>query len=371
MARYEHLRLIRLSQQLPRRKKPGFGTAVERDRGGHVGQLSAQLDEAVEVQTRQKRSGFIDPSLILRVSMTGSALETDWASAGFEILSSDADRTLILFSSTGDLEHFRMQLSGYGGEIPVGQKGAPYANFVSSIDAIGTLEPRDRLGPRLREEGFNDLEDFEPDTSYLLDLELWQIGNATLRRAKLEQISRFIDTGGGNILDEYVGPAISLLRIRVKGSLLVEILCLDVVSQLERPPVPDTFSSESLMLTVSNLPEVQDIDDNLELIGIIDSGVNDHPLLEGALVGAIGIPETLGSDDSYGHGTRVAGIAAFGDIRAQLLMGGPLMRSARICSARVVTSEADSMMDCWCHAKCGKPFMLSTSNSAAEYSTFL
>ncbi|WP_095092949.1 S8 family peptidase [Pseudomonas sp. Irchel 3A5] len=339
MARYEHLRLVRLSQQLPRRKKPGFGASVERDRGGHAGQLSAQLDEAVEVQTQRKRPGFVDPSLILRVSMTGSSLEADWVSAGFEILSSDSDRTLILFSSSGDLEHFKKQIAGYGGEIPKTQKSAPYANFVSSIERIGTLEPRDRLGTRLREDGFNDLGDFDLNAFYLLDLELWQVGNATLRRAKLEQISGLIESGAGQVLDEYIGPAISLLRIRVSGSQLLEILLLDDVSQVERPPQPDTFSSESLLLTISDLPEIQDLDDNLELIGIIDSGVNDHPLLAGALVGAIGVPQELGSEDSFGHGTRVAGIAAFGDIRAQLLMGGPLIRSARICSAKVVNAR--------------------------------
>lgn len=339
MARYEHLRLLRLSQQLPRRKGPGFGKPVDRDRSGHVGRLAAELDAAVDIQTQRKGNEFVDPSLILRVSMTGSFLEQDWASAGFEILSSDADRTLILFSSSGDLEQFRNQLTRYGGEIPPGQKSAPYSGFVSNIETIGALEPRDRIGRHLRSQGFNDLEDILPRNDYLLDLELWHIGNSTLRRAKLAQIAALIEDNNGQVLDEYIGPAISLLRIRVSGALLSEILSIEMVSQVELPPQPDTFSAESVALSISQLPNTQDLDDDLALVGIIDSGVNDHPLLAGGLVGAIGMPETLGSDDQWGHGTRVAGVAAYGDIRTQLELGGPLIRSARICSAKVVNNQ--------------------------------
>jgi subtilisin family serine protease len=60
-----------------------------------------------------------------------------------------------------------------------------------------------------------------------------------------------------------------------------------------------------------------------------------HPLIEDIIAGAIAVPEALGTADDFGHGTRVAGIAVFGDLRGQLA-AGTLDRSARLCSAKVV-----------------------------------
>ena len=40
-----------------------------------------------------------------------------------------------------------------------------------------------------------------------------------------------------------------------------------------------------------------------------------HPLLTGVVIAKTSEPEALGLNDVYGHGTRVSGIAAYGDIR--------------------------------------------------------
>ncbi len=335
MARYDHLRLIRLPTELPRRKRPGFGAPVPRAPGEHSARLTAELTQAVDQQVARKRPGIVDPSLILRVRMTEGLLEQDWHNAGLELLSSDPDKTLILFSSSGDLAHFRRQLDAFGGDIPVGQRNPPYAGFVSGIESIGAVEPRDRLGMRLREEGFGDLDDIDPDALMLLDLEIWNIGSAQIRGAKLDELTDLIEQQGGNVYDRYNGPAISLLRIEVLGRLLIDLLSVEVIAVIDAPPQPDTFTREALELNLADFPPVEVLE-NAPVIGILDSGINAHPLLEGVVVGAIGVPEGLGTADEFGHGTRVAGVAAFGDLRAQLAEGGDLVCAARICSARVV-----------------------------------
>lgn len=50
------------------------------------------------------------------------------------------------------------------------------------------------------------------------------------------------------------------------------------------------------------------------------------------------MPSNLGTADEWGHGTRVAGVAVFGDLRAQL-GAGTLERGARICAAKVVNER--------------------------------
>ena len=66
--------------------------------------------------------------------------------------------------------------------------------------------------------------------------------------------------------------------------------------------------------------------------------MNAHPLLNDVLVGAIGVPATLGAADDFGHGTRVGGVAVFGDLSGQLA-DGRLERVARIASAKVVNER--------------------------------
>lgn len=91
---------------------------------------------------------------------------------------------------------------------------------------------------------------------------------------------------------------------------------------------------------MAELPPLDAVDENAPLIGIIDSGVNAHPLLGDALVGAIGVPGDLGTTDESGHGTFVAGVALYGDLRAQLA-AGTLSRGARLCVAKVLNERGE------------------------------
>ena len=52
------------------------------------------------------------------------------------------------------------------------------------------------------------------------------------------------------------------------------------------------------------------------------------------------MPAELGTADDWGHGTRVAGVALFGDLRAQLALG-TLDRAGRLASAKVVNERGE------------------------------
>lgn len=338
MARYEHLRLVRLPEVMERRKRGGGGPGPERDPAAHSGRLRAELDEAVEEQRRRRRPEFVEPSLILRVRMSGAILEADWERLGLTLLSSDEDRTLILFSSNEDMRDFRERLAAYARGTPEGQRAPSYAGFVGGIETIGAVEPRDRIGMRLREDGFTDGDDFEDARFFVLDLELWDLGRRELRARKLEQIAEYIDARGGEVMDRYVGPSITMLRARMTGAIVRTLLAVEDVAALDLPPQPDVSTAEAFEMALDDLPDVSVAADDVPVIGVIDSGVNAHPLLEDVLVGAIGVPDTLGTADDWGHGTRVSGVALFGDLRGQL-SAGALVRGARIASAKVVNER--------------------------------
>ena len=173
------------------------------------------------MQRRRRKPEFVDPSLILRVQMTGALLEEQWEQLGLTILSSDPDRTLVLFASSDDMHDFRARLDAYQGGAPAGQRSAPYNAFIGNIEAIGAVEARDRIGVRFREDGLVAPTDFQLATPYLVDLELWDLGDRRLRERKLAQIVAYIEAREGEMLDQYIGPSItidhvSLLRTLIK-----------------------------------------------------------------------------------------------------------------------------------------------------------
>jgi hypothetical protein len=292
----------------------------------------------VETQRRRRKPEFVDPSLILRVQMTGALLEEQWEQLGLTVLSSDADRTLVLFASSDDMHDFRARLDAYQGGAPAGQRTAPYNAFIGSIEAIGAVEPRDRIGVRFREDGLVDPADFQLRTTYLVDVELWDLGDRRLRERKLAQIVAYIEAREGEVLDQYIGPSITMARVRLQGTLLQTLLTIEDIATIDQPPQPDVTTSDACDLVLDNVPPLNGVAEDAPVIGIIDSGVNDHPFLADVLVGAIGVPATLGSADDFGHGTRVGGVAVFGDLRAQLA-AGTLDRGGRLCSAKVVNDR--------------------------------
>lgn len=339
MARYDHLRLVRLPDQLERRKHGG-GQAPTRDAPAHGGRIRAQLDAVVETQKRRRRPDVVNPSLILRVQMSGPLLEPEWERVGLTVLSTDADRTLILFSTTDDLTEFREKLAAFSRGVPEGQKGPSFAAFIGGIESIGDVEPRDRIGPRLKEEGFNTEEDLVADEMYRFDIELWDLGRRDQRTRALEEIVAYVEAREGQVLDQYVGPSITMARIEATGALFRTLLTVQEIAAIDRPPQPDLEISELLQLTLAEVPPLDPDYDDLPVVGVIDSGLNAHPLLNDVIVGSIGVPASLGTADELGHGTRVAGVAIFGDLRAQLAAPA-LSRVARLASARVVNQRGE------------------------------
>jgi subtilisin family serine protease len=340
MPRYAHLQMARLPERLPRRKKPGFGSAPPRDVNAHGAKLQRELGDAIEAQLARRRPEFVDPSLILSVRMSAGLLEQAWEQLGPKVLSSDSDRTLVLFASQGDLDQLRARFAAYGNG-PIGAKrNAPHASFVANIESINAVMPRDRIGRSLRSEGFVEPSDFLGDQQYVLDLELWDFGVPGLRTRRLDEIRSMIRALGGDEVCRYVGPSISMLRFRGSGMLVHQVLSVAEVASVDLPPKADSDTATLVELGLGNLPNLTPDVENAPHIGVIDSGISAHPLLRNIVTAQIGVPDTLGTADEWGHGTAVAGVAVFGDVREQLAAGA-LVRAARLCVAKVTNDRGD------------------------------
>lgn len=335
MARYDHLQLLRLPERMPRRKTGGGGGPPAREPGGHSQKLRAELDGAIEQQRQRRRPDVVNPALILRVRMNGPLLEEEWAKVGLTVLSSDEDRSLVLFSTSEELTEFRRKLAAYGQGTPPGQKNPSHAGFIARVEAIAAIAPRDRIGLRAREAGLVEPEDFLSGTQYIVDLELWDLGRRDLRERRLDEIVAYAQALGAEELDRHIGPTITIVRLECDGRVVRSLLALEEIAEIDFPPQPDFLAGFTDDRTIDELPDVEELGEDAPLIGIIDSGINDHPLIEDIIAGAIGVPATLGTADDWGHGTFVGGIATFGDLRAQIGRDA-LVRNARLCSAKVV-----------------------------------
>lgn len=335
MAQLDHLQLIRAHVPIARRKTGGGGPPPRRG-GGHGGALRAETQAAVAEQQAAKPAAFIDPSLLLRVQVDGHIAESEWERLDLLVVSNDADRTVLLFSSTGDLTEFVDRLSKFDAPpINPRQKNPNYAGLVGRIDGIRGLAPRDRLGPKIKAEGFTEAEDLQDDVRYVLDIELWEFSTRPWREAKVAEIEQFLIAQGGAVYDTYIGPSITVMRVEATGRGLRPLLGVPEIAIIDLPPEPDLAAQPMVALDAGGIPSVLELAEDAPVIGVLDSGVNDHPLLNGLVVARHLGEGIVDAADVWGHGTSVAGTALFGDLRDAIPVGA-LEPVGRLAVAKVV-----------------------------------
>jgi hypothetical protein len=339
MPAYDHLPLVRLPQRFERRKSGG-GVSPTRDYGTHSRKLQQDVEATIAAHKRRAPPEFVNPSLIMRVRMDGMTMEETWENLGMTLLGSDDDRSMVLFASDQELTQFQEQLAAYARGVPQGKKAPSYSGFINRVLSISPLEPRDRIGIRFREEGMTEVDDFEVGRTYLIDIELWDFGSRDIRERKLDEIATYIELRGGEVFERYVGPSITMLRARIDGGVFSSILGVPEIASVDLPPEPDAIIGDSLNTPLSDVGEPSSVPEDAPVVGVIDSGVNDHPLLLDVLVGAIGVPAALGTNDGWGHGTGVGGAVLYGDLRSQF-SSPTLTRQARIASARVLNDSGN------------------------------
>ncbi|MEQ8708994.1 MAG: S8 family peptidase [Rhodospirillales bacterium] len=262
-------------------------------------------------------------------------LESDWEELGLTLLSSDEDRNIVLFSSAGDLSALLQRLEDYDGPVPNGQKGRRYEGFVTRIEDVGTLTPNDRLGIRLREAGFTEADELVRDETYTVDIELWDFGSRPARERKVREIENFITSSDSEVFDVYIGPSITLIRARAAGRVLRPLLAVAEVAFIDLPPEPDLNTIDFVEMTLEEAPDVLLPKAGAPIIGVLDSGLNEHPILNGIVAERLAFPAELGTADVFGHGTRVGGVALFGDLRDQI-QSGRLQPAGWLVSAKVL-----------------------------------
>lgn len=314
-SRYQHLTLQRIQTSQPRRKHPGAPTMPVREHKAHAKQVSQNAAQIVEEfsTTVQERSAFFNPALIFRANLAAAVPEAQWRGAGLTVLSVEPNKATILFASDVHLQEFQARIASYGAEVPASQKGPSY-QWISCIDNLELWGSRHRLGRKLQSVTL------DPATTYTVDVELWYFDTKEACRQRLDELKRFVKASNQAYLDDYLGSSLCLARVQVSGAILEQLLHTDSVAFIDLPPRSELSITAVLEMQLDDFAPIPQPPENAPRICVIDSGIErGHPMLGPAIGDTSAAPAAIGTAlDHAGHGTKVAGIALYGDLTANI-----------------------------------------------------
>ncbi len=330
--RFPHLLLVRHATNPARRKQtnvPPKGGQPRQQAAAAIGQKLTEFEQGA--QSQPPPTGFA-PHLVFRVPLAKGASQDAVAAAlrvvGATVVSYEPDRAVIAFSEDTKLTAFHNALQEYSAGPRAGinpQTGKPYENI--KWDVFGFIEAdemrrwsrEDRIGSRLREEIGPDGAGIQSDRLYYLDVEFWSRG--TQQGSKdLAELRTLLQGGAGNgeeVHDYFVGELMCLARVGITGAKLDTLLDTPSAAEVDLPPQPTFDAAAAAEATSRDFPTPAAPPEDGPCLCVVDSGITaNHPLLRNRVGHEEAILTQAESPaDGHGHGTRVGGIALFGDVR--------------------------------------------------------
>jgi hypothetical protein len=354
--RHPHLPLVRVEENPPRRKRPGFGAPRpargERTTFGQkllnkVGEIEAEARQAPAIQGFAPHLVFLVP---LAAGASADAVAEKLRAAGLTVVSIEPDQAVVVFQDDANLAEFRRALDQYmAGPRIIAATGEQAKTtqwdvfeFIEA-DRMRSWSRADRIGARLGAEiGVNGAR-IDLQMIYALDVELWHPGFAELARQKMAELQVLVNqdrAGRERFSDQFVGDLLAVARVSVSGAKLEQLLDASIVAEVELPEQPVFDAVAAAQVTPRDFPTPPAPPEDGPRVCILDSGiVSNHPLLAANVGGEEAVlTATTDPADAHGHGTHVGGLAVFGDVRA-CYSNGTFSSPVRLFSARVLNDQ--------------------------------
>lgn len=308
----EHLELPFIPTNLKRPTKQGFGkkrvqrSAEEKEEFYKTSVEKFNIFNSTQEKNKRKFPEVYNPNLIFKIHLSDKenedAFRDELKKSNIQILSPAPDNKgyWVAFSEEADLKLFKARLNKYA----TGEAKYDIFNGIVGFDLI----PReDKSGKRFREV------ELQNDERIYVDVELWRMPNHLIDQF-IKGIEAIAQEHGCRLTDMLIKRNFCLLRLYANREILDFLLDCNEVSLIELPAKP-YIDYSYLQEDIENLPVVNELTNNSSAIAVLDSGiVSNHPLFEGAVADELPDHNGLISDDT-GHGTKVAGIALYGDIK--------------------------------------------------------
>lgn len=281
----------------------------------------------------------IQPHLVFRLPLAPKAspegLTKHLEDAGLQVVSIEPDRAIVAFRDDQNLTAFHEAIKRYeagprSGINPTTKE--PYKG--TALDVFEYVEAAqmriwsraDRIGAALGEVIGRDGGQIEKAKRYVIEVELWHRGTDALSKAAVAEVETLIKAAkkqDERLLDSFVGAYTCLAKVAVSGATLSQLLDLPIVAEADLPPVPVFDAVQAARATPRSFPKPPRPDLNGPRVCILDSGITaGHPLLRANVGHEEAVLTTATSPaDEHGHGTRVAGVAVFGSVRASYEAG--------------------------------------------------
>ena len=355
--RYPHLPLIYAEPNPERRKKRGFGSSTPPNRGGreNFGNAFAMQIGRLEEQAKEKPQPMpeIQPHLVFRVPVANKAPMNQIAErlrdVDVDVVSIEPNNAIIVFRDDNSLDKFKEAIEEYRNPRTNPTTRLPYAS--TKWDVFEFIEPeemtlfsrKDRIGNRLAQEIGADGEDIETDKTYILDVEVWHRGNIVKARENLAELRTLVENTllpQGHVYDDFVGESLCIARIAVVGAKLDILLDMDSIAEIDFPPISQFNEIAVRRATSRDFPTPPLPPENGPRLCVVDSGItSNHPLLKSNVGHEEAIfTKTTTPADEHGHGTMVAGVAVFGNVRG-CYDNGQFASPITLFSARVLNDQ--------------------------------
>lgn len=340
---YDHLSLPKFVGGLERRKRVvrggGYNYPTDRVKIEYFKDINENVQQITQsfVELKERYNGKINPRLIYRISVNQSVdyenfTRSLYAMGGITVLSVAEDKKgyWVVFSSDTDFEVFKDKLAQYSG-IKDGNK----YEFFNAIESIEDIPIEEKMGPNLSS---NPLKDGEVE---YLDMELWRMEDKEIWNFINELKDTYNEWTKFQVCDNLITKSFALFRVKISKEILTEVIQFKEVARVERPFIPTFRLSDYQGQDVSDFVIMPPNDNSVGIL-VIDSGItSNHPLLEKA----VGAEENFQDKekelhDKVGHGTAVAGVSLYGDIK-QRIEEKEFHPSNWLFSAKVMYGEKD------------------------------
>ena len=225
---------------------------------------------------------------------------------------------------------------------------------VAPVELIALAELDDQRGTRLRTEAA-----LAADRAYWFEVAC----RGGYRRPLVEteasrtQVARQLQRADApQKLDEFVGPEQVYFFVKVTLAQLESLrAATDCIYEVELAPPPLRDLRLLAELTTTDLRDfvLRAPDSDAPAVVILDTGIaTGHPLLKGAILSATTAGDVIPSpEDTYGHGTKMAGLSLYTDLGAAIERGSfdaPLwLQSSRLLVEPGLGTAADDNYEKW------------------------
>ncbi|MCR6711944.1 MAG: S8 family serine peptidase [Demequina sp.] len=344
----DHLRLPEPSRLDTRRKHPGPPGGTEVDRverakalAGVLAGLGLPYPGATTPPTVDgEEEALEDSRLVLVFADTGMLEAGPFRRWNMTPVAEGVDSTYMVISDAESRRVFARLVEEYGGNADDWANPKSWQKQLDAITGVRLYDRDDRADSRLNDLEFRGTE--------IVDILIWP-STLNVRKhredsalARLNEIRELVaeftaQDAAVHTLAADPRPDSTMARVAVTRPLL-DVLLDHVLVERVRPPLRPEVTAGNLLQ--AGTTAVAPIPSGLP-VGVIDDLVTDNILLHGIVQARTGVPDTHTFGVPTAHGTHVAGVAAYGDLRA-FVTHGTLPTPRPIYSARIMERDPTS-----------------------------